>query len=238
MNVVLEYYLLFIIFVFFILYVYNNKMASASGVLDALSSMDLSSMFASPFLAANEAQTAISSSTIEFIQKFAFDQDASGNNKGSLKTFTLNTFTDTPPDSSGNTYQTKKQLTLPIITLLNVPSLAIQRVQLDFTLKIDAQTSESNQSVSERAQKSSSGSRFGSLVSKKTTTQVSSTSSHQDSKDSKTSAKLVVQMVADNRPPAGMQMIIDFCNRTDTAPERSGNTAVNAGNPAPAAAPL
>lgn len=213
-------------------------MSSAAGVLNALSSMDLESMFAGPFLAANEAQTAISSSTIEFIQKFAFDQDASGNNKGSLKTFTLNTFTDTPPDLSGNTYQTKKQLTLPVITLLNVPSLAIQRVQLDFTLKIDAQTSESNQSAQSRATQSSSGARFGSLVAKRTSTQVSATSSHQDSRDSTTSAKLKVQMVADNRPPPGMQMIIDFCSRTDTAPERSGNTAVNAGNPAPAPAPL
>jgi hypothetical protein len=213
-------------------------MASASGVLDALSTMDLESMFAAPFLAANEAQTAISSSTIEFIQKFAFDQDASGNNKNSLKTFTLNTFTDTPADSSGNVYQRKKQLTLPVITLLNVPSLSIQKVQLDFTLKIDSQTSETNQSARSSATQSSRGARFGSLVSTKTKTQVSSTSSHQDSKDSKTSAKLIVQMIADNRPPPGMQMIIDFCNRTDTAPEREGNLAVNTANPAPAPSPL
>ncbi len=194
-----------------------------------MQSIDLKSMLSSPFIAAQEAQAQVASSTLAFLDSYAFEKDSAGNNTGDLKTFSVSTFVDDPVDSSnGVIVQKKRTLTLPILTLLNVPALQISKVEVDLTIKIDTQSSSQSQSSLDfTAGASAEGSAsYNVLFSKGSAsfsvdTRVTSSSSNKESTDSTSSAKYDIRMGAENKPPPGLSMIMDFCNRTDGAPDRS-----------------
>lgn len=200
-------------------------------VSSVIESLDMYKLFSTPFIAAQDAQISIASSTIQFLQSFAFEKDASGNNTGVLRTFSINTYVDDPIDSSnGVIVQKQKQLTLPLLTLLNVPALQITKVNVDLTLKIETQTSSQSQSsldftAGASAQASAS---YNVLFSKGSAsasvdTRVTSSSSNKESTDSTSSAKYDVHMEAENKTPVGLALILDFCNQNNTAPNRSQN---------------
>ena len=171
--------------------------------------------------------------TIEFLQTFAFEMDSSGNNTTDMRTFSVNTFFDTEDLSGGIVVQKRKQLTMPLIAMLNVPALQIQKITVDLTIKIDAQTSAQTQSSNAF---SAGASAFGSVSAGfnvglasgsasagfSVNVQCSSSSSSANSFDAASSAKYDVHIEAENKPPAGLAMLMDFCTKTDIAPNRGG----------------
>lgn len=200
-----------------------------SNIGSIMQTLDLRSMLSSPFIAAQEAQAQVASSTLSFLQSYAFEKDSAGNNTDNLKTFSVNTFVDDPVDSSnGVIVQKKKTLTLPILTLLNVPALQISKVEVDLTIKIESQTSSQSQSSLDFTAGASlqAAAKYNVLfssgsMSASADTRVTSSNSSKDSIDSNSSAKYDIRMSAENKPPAGLSMIMDFCNRSDGAPDRS-----------------
>lgn len=194
---------------------------------NVLQTMDLGVMLGSPFTAAQQAQTTMTSNTIEFLQKFAFERDASGNNTSEVRTFSMNTYFDTT-DSSGNTIQKQRQLTIPLITMLNVPALQIQKMSVDLTLKINSQVATSSTNTkgfSVGASASVSGGVnagiFNASASASVSTSVSSSNSNTNSMDASSSAKYAIRIEAENKPPAGLAILLDFCSKPDIAPNRS-----------------
>lgn len=200
-----------------------------SNIGSIMQTLDLRSMLSSPFIAAQEAQAQVASSTLSFLQSYAFEKDSAGNNTDELRTFSVNTFVDDPVDSSnGVIVQKKKTLTLPILTLLNVPALQISKVEVDLTIKIESQTSSQSQSSLDFTAGMSieAAARYNVLFSSGSAsasadTRVTSSNSSKDSIDSNSSAKYDIRMTAENKQPPGLAMIMDFCNRTDGAPDRS-----------------
>ena len=199
--------------------------------ISQLQSIDMYQLFSTPFIAAQDAQIALASSTIAFLQTFAFEKDDSDKNTGVLRTFTIKTYADDPIDSSnGKIVQKKKELTLPLLTVLNVPALTITKVNVDLTLKIDTQTKiQKASSLDFTAGASASGTvGYNALFSSGSAsfsvdTRVTSSSSNKASVDSSSSAKYDVHMEAENKLPVGLALILDFCSQSNIAPNRSQN---------------
>jgi hypothetical protein len=195
---------------------------------NVLQSMDLALMLGSPFTAAQQAQAKMTSTTIEFLQAFAFERDSSGNNTNEIRTFSMNTYFD-DPDSSGNKItQKQRQLTMPLIALLNVPALQIQKITVDLTVKVSSQVAASSTSANSLSVGASAGGSVGfngffasGSASFSVSTEVSSSNSNTNSFDASSSAKYDVHIEAENKPPAGLAMLLDFCTKPDIAPNRA-----------------
>lgn len=200
--------------------------------VNLMQSIDLDQMLGTPFVAAQKAQAKMTQTTVEFLQAFAFEKDSSGNNTTDMRTFSVNTYFDDPVDSSnGIVVQKRKQLTMPLIAMLNVPALQIQKITVDLTIKVSAQSSSQTQSSNAVSAGASafgfasggfntgfaSGSAGGGFS---VNCQVSSSSSSANSFDAASSAKYDVHIEAENKPPAGLAMLLDFCTKTDIAPNR------------------
>lgn len=202
--------------------------------VNLMQSIDLNQMLGTPFIAAQQAQSRMTATTIEFLQAFCFEKDASGNNTTDMKTFSVNSFFDDPTDSSnGIVVQKRRQLTMPLIAMLNVPALQIQRITVDLTIKIDAQSSSQSQNafaVSAGASAFGSASAgFNAGVASGSASagfsvncQVSNSNSSSNATDASSSAKYDVHIEAENKPPAGLAMLMDFCTKADIAPNRGG----------------
>jgi hypothetical protein len=200
--------------------------------VNLMQSIDLNQMLGTPFIAAQQAQSRMTATTIEFLQTFCFEKDASGNNTNDMKTFSVNSFFDTEDLSGGIVVQKRRQLTMPLIAMLNVPALQIQKITVDLTIKIDAQSSsQSENSFAVSAGASAFGSAsagFNAGVASGSASagfsvncQVSNSNSSKNATDASSSAKYDVHIEAENKPPAGLAMLMDFCTRPDIAPNRA-----------------
>ncbi len=112
--------------------------------------------------------------------------------------------------------------------MLNVPALQIQKMSVDLTLKINSQVATSSTNAkgfSVGASLSASGGvnagMFSASASASISTSVSSSNSNSNSIDASSSAKYAIRMEAENKPPVGLAMLLDFCTKPDIAPNRS-----------------
>lgn len=204
--------------------------------ITALQSISLEKMIAGPFIAANQAQAEMTNTTIKFLQAFAFVKDASGNNTDEVQTFTLSSYVDLDPsgvDAQGNPIipQTKRQLTLPLIAMLNVPALQIQKIVVDLTLKVASQTTQAAQSSLGVGVNASVSGSYGfnvgftkANVAASVSTSVQMSNSSQNSSDVSSSAKYVLHIEAENKLPPGFAVLMEFCTKSDIAPNRSVDT--------------
>lgn len=204
--------------------------------LTALESISLEKMIAGPFIAANQAQAELTNTTIKFLQAFAFVKDASGNNTDEVQTFTMSSYVDLDPsgvDAQGNPIipQTKRQLTLPLIAMLNVPALQIQKIVVDLTLKVSSQTTQAAQSTLGVGVNASVSGSYGFNVgfsranlAASLSTSVQMSNSSQNSSDVSSSAKYVLHIEAENKLPPGFAVLMEFCTKSDIAPNRSIDT--------------
>ncbi len=200
----------------------------------ALETISFDRLIAAPFIAANQAQAEMTNNTIKFLQAFAFVKDASGNNTDEIQTFTVSSYVDNVEpsgnDADGNPIITQRtrQLTLPLLSILNLPALQIQKMSVDLTVKVTSQASISSESSSSRGFSAGfsqgAGFNFGFVnagFSNSVSTSVQSSNSNQNSFDATTSAKYDVHVTAENKHPPGFAALLDFCNRPDLAPNRA-----------------
>ena len=105
-------------------------------------SLDFDQMLSAPFNAIAKSQAALSLATIEFVNTLTLDLS------GNLRTTTISAFYD---DVSGSivtenggvtTRQSMKSLTIPLISLVNIPSFQIQKMTLNLDISIDSITKE------------------------------------------------------------------------------------------------
>jgi hypothetical protein len=138
--------------------------------------------------------------------------------------------------------QGTRQLTIPFLSLLNVPALQMQKVTVDLTVKIESQTkattnTSATSSVDSSTKASMSFSSWFSPVSASISTSVNTKATNSNnstnSVDNSSSSKLDIHMEAINQPPVGLTIILDFLtSKSDMAPKRVANygTATGSGD--------
>ena len=203
--------------------------------VDIISRLDLSQLLYSPFQAAAQAQAKLANTTVDFIKTFAFEPGTD-----EVRTVTLSSFYDMDISANGGKLvddpynpgkkvrQGKKTLTIPFLTLLNVPALQMQKVVVDLTVKVESQSIVRNEAASTSATQSSTNAAFAynaffssGSFSSSVNTQVSASNNSSSSIDSSSSAKYDIHMEAINQPPIGLSIILDFLtSSSNIAPNR------------------
>lgn len=95
-------------------------------LVNELNNLDFAAYISGPMQAAVEAQNIASFAQVDFIKTIGFD------GSGVRST----TFTYTSKNSEG--VEAKKTLTVPILTMVNVPSLRIDDMSIDFNAKLNS----------------------------------------------------------------------------------------------------
>lgn len=203
--------------------------------VDIISRLDLSQLLYSPFQAAAMAQANLANTTVDFIKTFAFEPGTD-----EVRTVTLSSFYDMDISANGGkevddpynpgkkARQGKKTLTIPFLTLLNVPALQMQKVVVDLTVKVESQSIVRNEAASTSASQTSTNAAFAynaffssGSFSTSVNTQVSASNNSSSSIDSSSSAKYDIHMEAINQPPIGLSIILDFLtSSSNIAPNR------------------
>ncbi len=157
-----------------------------------LKGLPMAELIASPLVATSDAQRSLADSTLNFIDKM-FDDD------GNAKTIAF-----THKTAAGKTVSVQA----PLISIVNVPSLAVKTCDIDFNMEVRTATVQKNEATSSVETKASYKSWF-SPVSVSMTANLSSKSSSERKTD--TSAKYEVKVHAeDTGPPEGLSRILDI----------------------------
>ena len=186
-------------------------------------SLNFNKMLAGPFMAAAKAQAALSISTMDFLNEFCLDDS------GNVITTTISCVVDDPsgsiaPFDPSGSRQSARALTIPLIALLNVPALMMQKVTVKLLIEVNSMTqvdTSSANKVKAGARASAKGG-FGAVKTEASVHMNTSGASSKSSKDS-SSTKVVydVYMEAENKPPKGLEMILNWIGDLKPAPDRS-----------------
>jgi len=179
-----------------------------SGILSAL---PLESLIGAPLMSACNAQVQLSNATCDFVKQMGFD------NSGNVQMITMGL---TEIDASGVKHEVA--MNVPLITMLNVPSLSIQTVSIDFTIEVDAISENKQTSATEKtsalgvkvdAGYKGWGASVKASTSYNTTARLSSTSANNDKLNTK--AKYVVHLEAQDKQPVGLSKLLDRLTDND-----------------------
>ena len=195
-------------------------------------SLDFDQMLSAPFNAIAKSQAALSLATIEFVNTLTLDLS------GNLKTTTISAFYD---DVSGSivtenggvtTRQSMKSLTIPFISLVNIPSFQIQKMTLNLDISIDSITKEAAAFQTQTDFEASygkgglmqfvlGGPQIGIKVSGAT----------QNEKSNENSEKVIykIEVVGEQVRPRGINVLLDWASSSQNPVERNRSAPYNAG---------
>ncbi len=187
----------------------NSKV---SGILESL---PLDHLLSAPLMSACAAQIKLSQATCDFVKQMGFDND------GNVQMISLKM---NEQDASGVIHDVT--MNVPLLTMLNIPSLQIQNVSIDLIVEVDAMTANKKSSTSENTSEfglkvdagwSGWGARVSVEATYKTTAKLSSTTSNNDKLNTK--AKYQVHLEAENKVPIGLLKILDkLCSNDKLIP--------------------
>lgn len=186
-------------------------MSANDQVSGILTSLPLEKLISAPLMSASNAQVQLSKATCDFIEQVGFDPS------GNLKMITMNL---TEKDISGVVRDVS--MNIPLLTIINTPCLAIQNVNIDLVVEVDAMTEKKDTSASDRTtefglqwQAGYRGWGFNTSVQTnyKTTAKLSSTTANSDKLNTK--AKYAVHLEAENRQPVGLTKLLDKLTNND-----------------------
>lgn len=107
-----------------------------ANVADSFRGLPMRELIAGPLLAAAEAQQKLASVAWDYFQKIGFETDQNGKPTGKTRTldFTLNR----PIEQNGELQVMEQRVQAPFIGLVPIPSLLIDRVDVDFQMEVTA----------------------------------------------------------------------------------------------------
>ena len=173
-----------------------------------LQSLPLEYLFTAPLMSATAAQIELAKVTMDFIS--GVGMDASGN----VKNVSMG-YTET--DASGN--EIVKMITMPLLSMVNIPSLSVQRVGIDLVVEVDAMSSTHSETASQNNSSFSidagasykvGGFKAHVNVGYQTSAKLSSSTSNNDTLN--TNAKYSVHIEAENKQPVGLTKLLDILN--------------------------
>ena len=110
---------------------------ATAGLGQELNNIDFNKMIGGPLQAVVQAQAASALTTIEFIKEVGFERDSSGNITG-VRNVTFKYDKVTGQDENGNDIKVLKDVTVPLLSMINVPTLRIQDVDIAFNAKLNS----------------------------------------------------------------------------------------------------
>lgn len=176
-----------------------------------LRNLPLDYLISRPLMAACDAQTKLANTSLAFIDSVA--QDANGN----VRMFPLATSTTTTNPDTGISTTITKEVSVPLLTMVNLPCMYIQKVDIDLVVTVDAM---SNQTAVDQTQSNSqlgvnAGAKYsigGFSASASVDYRASCALSSQSiiKNNLSTQATYTMHIEAENQKPPGLNKILDF----------------------------
>ena len=176
-----------------------------------LQTIPLEYLIATPFSAACEAQTRLAESSLNFIKSVTYDQ------YGNTQTLQLSSSTTQVDPVTNQTATSTKTATVPLVTMINLPCMYIQKVDLDLVVEVNAISQNSASSniqqntalcLNTNASYALGGFSASANVSYNAACSLSSQSTAQRQLNTKATYTLHVE--ATNEKPPGLTKMLDF----------------------------
>lgn len=172
-----------------------------SDIANQFSGLPISDLIGGPLMAAAKAQIALAQTTSEFINTVGFEQDEKGNNTTMRKAdFSYKQLIDGE--------EKDMVLSVPLLTMVKVPSLAIKTVNIQFDMEVKSTSLDKNQSKSDVSATVKGG--YGPVSA---SIQGSVSSSKESTRSTDNSAKYHIELhAADDGMPEGLSRVLDMLN--------------------------
>lgn len=191
---------------------------------NALAGLPFSQIIGSPLKACIEAQAMAAQTTWQFIQEVGLNTDPDTGEKKAVNV-------------SFDFYQNGKEarLNVPLLTIVPIPYIAINSIDIDFKAKINAESSSHNE-TSESSKTSASGSMEAKIGWGPFSAKLNASASYSSKKDSKATqdSKYSVEYTLDiavkagqDSMPAGLAKVLDILNNCVSVNSPNGELGAN-----------
>jgi len=193
-------------------------------IADQFRGLDMSALIGGPLKAACEAQVMLAASTADFIENVGLNAP----DKNGVRTVRTTAFSFTrtsSPDEKGNHGTEEVKMEVPFLSIVKIPSLMIQNVNISFDMEVKSSASSEKTSDKSGSIDANAGLRFGPF-SMNVKIKGSVSCHESNTRKSDNSAKYHVEVTAkDTGMPEGLARMLDILS---TASEPVSVKAVNA----------
>jgi hypothetical protein len=177
---------------------------------DQFGGLPMDQLIGGPLKAACNAQTLLAKASADFIQEVGLDTDATGKIMSARTVdFSFNKPVQAP---DGTTTMEKVDLQVPLLAIINTPSLSIKEAEVRFTMEVKSSTS-SKKTSDTKADLTAHAKYNAGFFSCDVTIHGSVANHSENSRKSDNSAKYDVKVIArDDGPPEGLMKVLDMLN--------------------------
>ena len=196
-----------------------------AGIADQFKGLPMSDLIGQPLLAAAKAQGKLSTHTQQFINDVGLSEPSSSGGAVSARSVDFG-FKAPVTNSDGSTQLVDDKLSVPLLSILNVPNLSVKKATVDFTMEVKSSSVQTDSSsTNANVSTDVSYSAWYSPVSDEMKASVSSQSKSESTRKTDNSAKYDVHVEArDDGPPEGLMKVLDILNAS-IVPHGTSTTA-------------
>ena len=171
--------------------------------------LPMDQLIGGPLKAACSAQTLLAKASADFIKDVGLDDAGGGKMNARTVDFSFNKPVQAP---DGTTTLEKVDLQVPLLAIINTPSLSVKEAEVRFTMEVKSSTSSKTTSDT-KAELTAHAKYNAGLFSCDVTVHGSVANHSENSRKSDNSAKYDVKVVArDDGPPEGLMKVLDMLN--------------------------
>ena len=171
--------------------------------------LPMDQLIGGPLKAACSAQVLLAKAAADFIKDVGLNDAGGGNMNARTVDFSFN---KPVQDPDGTTKLEKVDLQVPLLAIINTPSLSVKEAEVRFTMEVKSSTSSKTTSDS-KADLTAHAKYNAGLFSCDVTVHGSVANHSENSRKSDNSAKYDVKVVArDDGPPEGLMKVLDMLN--------------------------
>ena len=176
---------------------------------DQFGGLPMDQLIGGPLKAACSAQTLLAKASSDFIKDVGLNDDG----KGNLSARTVDFGFNKPVQAAdGTTTMEKVDLQVPLLAIINTPSLSVKEAEVRFTMEVKSSTSAKTTSDT-KAELTAHAKYNAGLFSCDVTVHGSVANHSENSRKSDNSAKYDVKVGArDDGPPEGLMKVLDMLN--------------------------
>ena len=177
---------------------------------DQFGGLPMDQLIGGPLKAACSAQVLLAKASADFIKDVGLDTAATG---GAMSARTVDFSFNKPVQAAdGTTTLEKVDLQVPLLAIINTPSLSVKEAEVRFTMEVKSSTS-SKQTSDSKADLTAHAKYNAGLFSCDVTIHGSVANHSENSRKSDNSAKYDVKVIArDDGPPEGLMKVLDMLN--------------------------
>ena len=165
----------------------------ASSIANQFTGLPIENLIAAPLLAAAEGQKSLASTTAQFITEVGMDSS------GNTKSVTFN-YEDGSDDV---------KLDVPLLSIINIPSLCVDSIDVEFNMEVSTQTSSKSSTDSSATVNASCG-----FACWKASFEGKVSHHSESNRSSDTSAKYSISVKGKQEKPEGLMKVLDMLNRS------------------------